>query len=323
MQLAFLIAAMNDLQILTVDIGNAYLNATTKEKVHTVCGAEFGERYVGRIAVIHKALYGLKTSVAAWHSMFAGTLTGLQFKSSLADPNVWLREATEPNGEEYYEYLFVYVDDVLILSNNTDAIVESLHQHYHLKEDSVGKPKTYLGAEIKEFKDTHNPGINMWSMSADKYLKEAIKNVEYDLYRMNLKLPTKVSTPFSHKYHPEMDTSPFLDDDYTWWYQQLIGILRWSIELGHIDIHLCVALLAQYLAQPCQGHLMQVLHIFGYLKAHSRSKVVFNPMYPKVDSGSFHQADWTDFYVGAKEAIPSNAPKQRGKPVYVIMLCGY
>ena len=206
--------------------------------------------------------------------MFAGTLIDLQFKSSLADPDVWMREDIKPCGEKYYEYWFVYVDDVLILSHNTIAIVESLRQQYCLKEESVGKPKSYLGAEIKEFRDPNNPSAPMWSMSADKYLKEAIRNVEFDLGKRDLKLPTKVSTPFSHKYHPKMDTSTFLDDDHVRWYQQLIGILRWSIKLGRIDIHLCVALLAQYLAQPRRGHLMQVFHIFAYLKAHSRSKVV-------------------------------------------------
>jgi len=156
---------------------------------------------------------------------------------------------------------FVYVDDVLILSHNTIAIVESLRQQYCLKEESVGKPKSYLGAEIKEFRDPNNPSAPMWSMSADKYLKEAIRNVEFDLGKRDLKLPTKVSTPFSHKYHPKMDTSTFLDDDHVRWYQQLIGILRWSIKLGRIDIHLCVALLAQYLAQPRRGHLMQVMPV--------------------------------------------------------------
>jgi hypothetical protein len=48
-------------------------------------------------------------------------------------------------------------------------------------------------------------------MGADKYLKEAIKNVERDLVKMNLRLPsTKVNTLLSHKYHPELDYQPFL-----------------------------------------------------------------------------------------------------------------
>ncbi len=37
-RLAFLLAALNDLDLLAADIGNAYLNAYTREKVHTVCG---------------------------------------------------------------------------------------------------------------------------------------------------------------------------------------------------------------------------------------------------------------------------------------------
>jgi hypothetical protein len=99
-QLAFLIEAVNDLQIVTTGIGNAYLNATTKENVHTIFGAEFGKRVIGRTVVIHKALYGLKTSGAAWHSMFEVTLADLQFKSSLLHPDVWLREATKPSKGE-------------------------------------------------------------------------------------------------------------------------------------------------------------------------------------------------------------------------------
>ncbi|MFN9978500.1 MAG: hypothetical protein ACK53Y_01230, partial [bacterium] len=39
-RLAFLIAALNDLEVLGGDIGNAYLQAPTKEKVHTICGPE-------------------------------------------------------------------------------------------------------------------------------------------------------------------------------------------------------------------------------------------------------------------------------------------
>ncbi len=72
--LAFLITTFNDLDILSADVGNAYLNATAKEKVHTTCGLEFEQEYYGYYAIIHKALYGLKSSGAAWHNMFAGTL---------------------------------------------------------------------------------------------------------------------------------------------------------------------------------------------------------------------------------------------------------
>ncbi len=89
------------MQLLSADVGNAYLNAYTKERVHTICGIEFGQEYVGRIAIIRRALYGLKLSGAAWHSMFASTLYDLGFQLSPANPDVWLHPARKPTGEDY------------------------------------------------------------------------------------------------------------------------------------------------------------------------------------------------------------------------------
>ncbi len=89
------------------------------------------------------------------------------------------------------------------------------------------------------------------------------------------------------------------------------------MELGRIDIHLPVALLAQYLAQPRVGHLDQVFHIFAYLKAHSRSRIVLDPDKPSVDETQFTVADWSSFYPDAHEAIPANASEPRGNPVLI------
>ncbi len=49
-RILFLIAALNDLDVLACDIQNAYLNAPTKEKVWTTAGKEFGSRVQGRNA---------------------------------------------------------------------------------------------------------------------------------------------------------------------------------------------------------------------------------------------------------------------------------
>ena len=55
-RIAFLIAALNDLDILAGDIQNAYLNAPTTEKVHFYAGSEWGANE-GRAVVIIRALY--------------------------------------------------------------------------------------------------------------------------------------------------------------------------------------------------------------------------------------------------------------------------
>jgi hypothetical protein len=134
---------------------------------------------------------------------------------------------------------------------------------YRLKEEPT-PPTTYLGATIKEW---YIPGDtrHVWSMNSQWYIKEAIRCLEMELQKSGKALVGKPKTPIQNGYRPELDTSPLLDDDQANYYQSLIGVLRWAVELGRIDIHVYVALLSSYLAQPRIGHLQQVLHIFAYL----------------------------------------------------------
>ena len=48
------------------DVGNAYLQALTKEKLYIVGGPEF-EELQGHVHVMHKALYGTRSDGACWH----------------------------------------------------------------------------------------------------------------------------------------------------------------------------------------------------------------------------------------------------------------
>jgi hypothetical protein len=64
-KIAFLIAAMNDLDIMTCDIGNGYLNAPCRENIWFVAGAECGPELQGMVCKLVRALYGLKSSGAA------------------------------------------------------------------------------------------------------------------------------------------------------------------------------------------------------------------------------------------------------------------
>ncbi len=114
MRIAFLVAAINGLEILSADIGNAYLQAPAREKVHTTAGPEFGPTREGQTVLIVRAMYGLKSSGAAWHAQLSSTLHSMDFKPTLADPDVWIRPASRPDGYEYYEYVLVYVDDLSI-----------------------------------------------------------------------------------------------------------------------------------------------------------------------------------------------------------------
>jgi hypothetical protein len=59
------LAELNGLESWATDIGNAYLEAETSEKVFVIAGPEFGD-LEGHTLVIFKALYGLRTSGVRW-----------------------------------------------------------------------------------------------------------------------------------------------------------------------------------------------------------------------------------------------------------------
>ena len=103
--------------MLAADVENAYLTAPCKEKVWLRGGPEFGHRQ-GKILVVKKDLYGLKSSGAAFRAFLFEKLNNIGFRSSIADPNVWLRPATKPTCRKYYEYLLIYVDDILCISHD-------------------------------------------------------------------------------------------------------------------------------------------------------------------------------------------------------------
>ena len=62
---------------------------------------------------------------------------------------------------------------------------------------------------------------------------------------------------------------------------------HWAIELGRVGIYLEGSLLLAYQASPRQGHLEEVLHIFGFLDKHPELTLYFNPELPEIPSNIF------------------------------------
>eukprot|EP00978_Attheya_sp_CCMP212_P034405 scaffold143909_cov63-Attheya_sp.AAC.1 len=147
-RLFFLIAALNDLEVLSADIQNAYINATTNERIYVkAVDAAFGSD-AGRPRKIVRALYGLCSSGARFRSHLAAVLRDAGFVSSKADNDMWMRPATKADGTKYYEYVATYVDDILCCSMNPQKTMDRLAKSYTLKAESVKEPYLYLGADI-------------------------------------------------------------------------------------------------------------------------------------------------------------------------------
>jgi hypothetical protein len=127
--LYMLLGEFNRLKVEAADVGNAYLEAYTKEKVYVIAGPEFGEERQGHAMVIVKALYGLRTSSARFHEKFADTLLSMNFLPCKADPDVWMRDC-----DTHYEYVCMYVDDLAVMMKDPSLFFAELKvRKYKLK----------------------------------------------------------------------------------------------------------------------------------------------------------------------------------------------
>jgi hypothetical protein len=308
-RIALTVAALNGLDLLACDIQNAYLTAKCREKIWTIAGPEFGSEE-GIMMIVKMALYGLKSSGAAFRAKLAGVLHDLSYVPSKADPDVWIRPAVRSDGSEYYEMALCYVDDVLVIAAEPMRTMDGIRAVFKLKGDKAEKPDMYLGASLSELETAD--GTKCWTMSSEKYVKAAIENVEARLAKGELRLPSKCDTPMSTGYHPSEDVTREMDAEGLHTYQELIGILRWAIEIGRIDILLEVSLLSSHLALPRIGHLQAVYRVFGYLKQVPKRRLYFDPKKPTISEDRFQMFDWEDFYRDAKEPIPLDMPEPRG-----------
>ena len=85
LRLVIFLGKLNHLELWGADIGNAYLEAFTDEKLYIVAGPEFQE-LEGYILIILKALCGLKSSGKRWAEVIHGILRDMKVLPSKADP---------------------------------------------------------------------------------------------------------------------------------------------------------------------------------------------------------------------------------------------
>jgi hypothetical protein len=146
------------------------------------------------------------------------------------------------------------------------SVMKEINGYLPLKPSSVGNPDIYLGAKLKE---TQLPnGVMVWGLSPSKYVVQAVKNCQLHLTEKlagRYSIPARADNLFPVDYDPSTDLSDILDPDCSSFYQPLIGVMRWMVELEHIDIVAEVSMISSYLVCPRKGHLENALHVMRYL----------------------------------------------------------
>ena len=100
-----------------------------------------------------------------------------------------------------------------------------------------GWPDIYLGAKLKQ---TQLPnGVMVWGLSPSKYVVQAVKNCQLHLSeKLNREylIPARADNLFPVDYDPSTDLSGILDPECSSFYQHLIGVMRWMVELRLLNL---------------------------------------------------------------------------------------
>ena len=220
--------------------------------------------------------------------------------------------------------MICYVDDLLTVGFKTKEDMDVLNLIYNLKE-VFGPPDQYLGANVEK---VHLKGGKVvWSTKCVDYLKGAIEHVDNSLGLDKTELNNYVDghRPYSSRLWTELNVTEELGEELINRYQQLIGVLRWSIELGSIDILMDLSFLYQHLCYPREGHLDAVYRIFRYLQKNlgkNPGRMAFDPIYEPTDDNLFEVFgrdldDWKYLYPDSHEIMARHMPEVLGKYVMI------
>ena len=262
---------------------NAYLSPYLREAYTILCGPEELGEHRGKKALIRRALYGGKCAGRDYWLHLRSCMKCLGFSPcKAANPDVWMQASKREDNADYWEYILLYyVDDCLCISTHPEKIVrEETRKYFIMKEASIGPPDIYLGGKVSKVE--LETGEICWSFSSSQYVQEeACRNVrKYLKDRYNTKMiqvqdrqyfmPKKAGVALLNHYCPEIDITPELENVDAVYYQSLIGILQWMVELGRINICVKVSMVSSCLALLLEGHLKQLFHIHNAVRLKTR-----------------------------------------------------
>jgi hypothetical protein len=190
---------------------------------------------------------------------------------------IWMRE-----GDGVYDYIAVYVDDLLIAARNPEEIVQTLQEIHGLKLKSVGQLTYHLGCNYFREKD------GTLCYGPNKYIGKIVDQYE----KMFGSKPREYTSPLEKGDHPEVDTSEELDEEGIKKFQTMVGCLQWAILLGRFDIQTATMTMSRFRTAPRQGHLNRLKRIYGYLKKFSSAEIRIRTNEPVFNELPAQDFDW-------------------------------
>jgi hypothetical protein len=275
--LRFLIsmAAKYDLKIHQLDVKNAFLHGDLKEELYIQQPTGFEQPgKENQICKLRKAMYGLKQGSRAWNSKLNSVLTKIGFTRSQTDPCVYTKRAGRK-----MELLAVYVDDILIFSNDdfaTSSTKNSLNEKFHMKD--LGQVSKCLGINFTRDWKRHTIHIDQ-----SDYILNLLKR-----FKMEDSHPVRTPEDVNQKldlHTNETETTLIFP------YREAIGGLLYLTQISRPDIAHAVNYLSRFNQNPDIVHWRAVKRILRYLKSTISLKMEFSSLEENTIT-AYCDADW-------------------------------
>lgn len=148
------LSAIHGFSLHQLDISNAFLNGDLDEEIYMRLPPGYAQRKgdslpPNAVCKLEKSLYGLKQASRQWFLKFSSTLLSLGFLQTHSDHTCFLKR-----GDDLFLCVIVYVDDIIICSNNDSEVAllkSQLKNHFKLRD--LGPLKYFLGLEIARSTD--------------------------------------------------------------------------------------------------------------------------------------------------------------------------
>nr|GEW03324.1 ribonuclease H-like domain-containing protein [Tanacetum cinerariifolium] len=168
------LAVQNGWCLFQLDVNNAFLHGHLNEDVYMLPPPRFFDKNKTRVYKLKKSLYDLKQAPRQWNNRLSKALIKIGFKQSRHDHSLYTKEYGG-----VFIALLVYVDDMILTSNNIDEInnvKKFLSSKFKIKD--LDELKYILGIEACKLVSTPLPKniiLAHKEKEGDKFLKNVTR----------------------------------------------------------------------------------------------------------------------------------------------------
>ena len=259
------LAALEDLELRSVDISHAYLNGTLEEEIYMTQPEGFEVGGPDHVCKLVKSLYGLKQAGRVWNKTLHSALSSMGFNRVQSDHGLYIYFR-----DDVRLLMPVFVDDITLACNDgakIDSVIQELSQHFKLRD--LGPTTQLLGIEIH--RDRPNRQL---SISQSQFISNLIQ--EHGLSDSKpVTTPLNPGTRLSTSMCPQNDAEALEMQQYP--YISVVGSLMYLAVTTRPDIAYAAGVLARFNSNPGPAHWQAAKHVLRYLKGTTHHKLVYQP----------------------------------------------